>query len=61
MGSWDMLDKVQWEYMEKFHVDRPPGMIMMQSAEDYIEMLEKAIARGTPVEDGDYPECDIVD
>ena len=60
MGSWDMLDKVQWEYMEKFHVDNPPMLIMMQSAEDYIEMLQKAIARGTPVTDDDYPECDIV-
>ena len=61
MANWDTVHEVRLEYMRKFHENQPPGFKMMQSMEDYVEMLKKAIKRGTPVTDDDYPDCDIVD
>lgn len=39
---------VQRDYMEMFHEDYPPPRKMMQGTKDYIEMVKRAVERGTP-------------
>ncbi len=56
------LEIVIRRYKDKFNVEEEPMFLMMESTEDYIEELEKAIRENKPIrEDGKgRPEFDIV-
>lgn len=56
------LEIVVRRYKDKFNVEEEPMFLMMESTEDYIEELEKAIRENKPIrEDGKgRPKFDIV-
>ena len=56
------LEIVVRRYKDKFNTEEAPMFLMMESTEDYIEELEKAIRENKPIrEDGkDRPKFDIV-
>ncbi len=58
----DKLTLVIMRYKDKFNVEEAPMFLMMESTEDYIEELEKAIRENKPIrEDGKgRPTFDIV-
>lgn len=49
------FDQVREDYRDKFGV--LPPIRMMMSMETYYGLLDKAIKRGTPVNDKDYEEA----
>lgn len=49
------FDQVRKDYQNKF--GRLPPILMMMSMETYYGLLNKAINRGTPVNDKDYEEA----
>ena len=49
------FDQVRKDYRDKFGV--LPPIRMMMSMETYYGLLDKAIKRGTPVNDKDYEEA----
>lgn len=56
------LEIVVRRYKDKFNTEEAPMFLMMESTEDYIEELEKAIRENKPIRgDGKgRPEFDIV-
>ncbi len=58
----DKLTLVIMRYKDKFNVEEAPMFLIMESTEDYIEELEKAIRENKPIrEDGKgRPTFDIV-
>lgn len=49
------FDQIEEDYQDKFGV--LPPILMMMSMETYYGLLDKAIKRGTPVNDKDYEEA----
>ena len=49
------FDQVREDYRDKFGA--LPPILMMMSMETYYGLLDKAIKRGTPVNDKDYEEA----
>lgn len=49
------FDQVRKDYQDKFGT--LPPILMMMSMETYYGLLDKAIKRGTPVNDKDYEEA----
>lgn len=59
--AFDTISGLEQAYMEFFNVKEPPGLIVMESEEEYKEELRNAILTKKPIRDNNRPACDIVE
>lgn len=57
--AFDTVSGLERAYSEFFEEDAP-GLMMMESEEEYKEELKNAILTKKAIEDGRRPACDIV-